>query len=1187
MRRGLAATFIKIFAALSIGFTVAAPPLSLAALPPELEKTQLVGDLAQPTAFRHLPDGRILISEKGGAIKVFANGQIQNEPLITLVVLPTDTDEERGLLGIEPDPNFASNGYLYVSYTTAANRDRLSRITVTGDTASPASEVVLLESNQDGNIYHHGGEIRFGPDGKLYWAMGMNTNNPNSQNLTNVHGKILRLNPDGTAPADNPFINTPNAVTQIWAYGLRNPFRFNFTPNDKLMAGDVGGDAWEELNIISRGGNYGWPLAEGMCTGCAYINPVYTYAHTPPPAKAGSITSVMTYTGTTLPATYQNKVFIADYTLGFIKYLTFDSEFTTFIGETMFDTEAGTVVQLDQGPDGNLYQLNIFPGALYKISPSGGNRAPNAKLSATPSNGSAPLTVTFSSDGSSDPDQDALTYSWDFGDGTTSTDQNPTKTFASNGTYTVTLTVSDGSKNHQATQKITVGSTAPTVAITSPSNDAPYNAGDTITFTGSGNDAEDGTLPDSALTWRIDFHHADHIHPFRDSITGKSGSVKIPQSADNISNTWYRIHLTATDSSGLTATKYIDIRPRTVTLTFSANFPDASFTIDGIPKVGSFSETAVVGVQRVLDAPSPQYIPGGQYHFGNWSDDQPQNHTITTPAQDTTYRVTYTKASTPPDPWQNHDIGQPTVPGYASYDNGMFTVHGAGGDIWGPTDEFHYVHQPFEGDGEIITRVTSQTRTDDWAKSGIMIKESTTKGSKYVLLAVTPANGVTFQHNFNGDSGSATYAFPNAWLKLKRTGDVFRAYTSSNGTDWSPIGETTLPMPHTVTAGLAVTSHKYDTLNTTEFDHTSVTSNQEWTTTDIGAPRIPGSSTAQAGVFTITGAGDDIWGDADQMRLTYQKLATDGEIVARVTSQANTTDGWAKAGLIVKQSATPGSPYALLAVTPANGINFQHSFNSNAAGPQYAFPNAWLKLKRTGNTITSFTSPDGNTWTELDAATIGITGEVLLGMFVSSHNGSQASTATFDSVSISRVAPSTALPAPWTNTDVGAPKLAGSASHADGIFTVNGAGDDIWGDADQFHFVHQTLSGDGEIIARVTSQARTDNWAKSGIMLKTSTAKNSPYILLAATPANGVTLQHSFNQDIGSATYTFPNAWLKFTKVGNVITAYSSADGTTWTQTGTATLDLGAEAQAGLFVCSHNGSKLNESKFDNVSVRTY
>ncbi|HJT95224.1 MAG TPA: PQQ-dependent sugar dehydrogenase, partial [Mycobacterium sp.] len=929
-------------------------------LPDDLERTTLVAGLNQPTDFRFLPDGSILIAEKGGAIKLYHDGDVHGEPLITLAVLPTDTDEERGLLGIEVDPDFEQNGYIYVSYTTAQNYDRLSRLTVTGHTVDPASELVLIESDQPGNIYHHGGEIHFGPDGKLYWAMGMNTNNPNSQNLSNVHGKILRLNPDGTVPEDNPFIDTPGAIDQIWAYGLRNPFRFTFTPDGQLLTGDVGGDAWEELNVVTKGANYGWPNAEGVCDGCNYVNPIYTYAHTPPPAKAGSITGVMVYTGDTLGAQYQNKVFIADYTLGWIKELTFDSTYSSFISERMFDDQAGTTVKLMQGPDGNIYQLNIFPGVLSVIAPSGGNRAPSAVITATPSNGLSPLQVNFSSAGSSDPDPNTtLTYNWNFGDGTTSSLANPTKTYTVNGPYDVTLIVSDGEKTGQATKRIVVGSTAPTAEILTPLTNSLYNAGDTISFSGLGTDAEDGALPDGAYNWTVQFHHADHVHPFRDNIVGPTGTITIPRSADNIDTTWYRITLTVTDSSGLSTSKSVDVKPRLVTLTINASDPDATFTVDGIPKKGSYTEQAVVGVERVIAAVSPQYVSDGQFVFNNWSDGGAQSHAIITPGANAVYTINYDRYIAAPAPWQETDVGHPTLAGYSSYDSGVFTIRGAGGDIWGPTDEFHYVHQSFNGDGTIIARVTSQTDTDDWAKSGIIIKESTAAGAKYVLLAVTPENGVTFQYNFSGDGGSAAYTFGDAWLKLERQGDVFTGYTSANGTDWTMVGQTTLAMATDVTAGLAVVSHRFDTLNTSTFDRVSVISNQHWTSTDVGGPRITGSTTIASGVHTLKGSGDDIWGDADQFHFSYQTLPGDGEIIARVSSFTDTSDGWAKAGVIIKQSTAAGADYALLAVTPANGINLQSGFDHNIAGPSVTPGNTWLKLERIGDTVTGFTSLDG------------------------------------------------------------------------------------------------------------------------------------------------------------------------------------------------------------------------------------
>jgi hypothetical protein len=132
--------------------------------------------------------------------------------------------------------------------------------------------------------------------------------------------------------------------------------------------------------------------------------------------------------------------------------------------------------------------------------------------------------------------------------------------------------------------------------------------------------------------------------------------------------------------------------------------------------------------------------------------------------------------------------------------------------------------------------------------------------------------------------------------------------------------------------------------------------------------------------------------------------------------------------------------------------------------------------------------------------------------------------------------------------------------------------------------VHQTLTGDGEIIARVTSQSPTDPWAKSGVMIKQSTVAGSPYALLAVTPGHGVAFQYNFTGNTDAVPYTLPNAWLKLTRSGNVVTAYVSANGTSWTQVGTTVLALGAAAEIGLFVTSHNGSMLNTSVFDNVTV---
>ena len=156
-----------------------------------------------------------------------------------------------------------------------------------------------------------------------------------------------------------------------------------------------------------------------------------------------------------------------------------------------------------------------------------------------------------------------------------------------------------------------------------------------------------------------------------------------------------------------------------------------------------------------------------------------------------------------PLPWADSDVGSPGVAGSASYSGGVFTVNGSGADIWAGTDQFNYVSQSLTGAGTIVARVTSQSNTDPWAKSGIMIKQSTTSGSNYALLAVTPGNGITFQDDFNSSVSGGTYTFP-AWLKLSRSGNTITAYTSPDGSTWTEVGTTTISLTDPVTVGLVV-----------------------------------------------------------------------------------------------------------------------------------------------------------------------------------------------------------------------------------------------------------------------------------------------------------------------------------------------------------------------------------------------
>jgi len=514
----------------------------------------------------------------------------------------------------------------------------------------------------------------------------------------------------------------------------------------------------------------------------------------------------------------------------------------------------------------------------------------------------------------------------------------------------------------------------------------------------------------------------------------------------------------------------------------------------------------------------------------------------------------------------------------------------------------------YAASGTVIATVAAGGLALDTGGDLFVSNPSTSQVQEYLVKSATGAyasTGITVAGTGGNGSGTSQLSGPTA-LAVDRSGDLF-VFDAGNARVMDFTGNqatgayaangvavfTGSKDNYPETGGVALDS-KGDVFYTDNYSsagvYESVTSSggsspvpSPWSDADVGSPATAGSASYADGVFTVNGGGADIWGGTDQFNYVSQPLTGNASIVARVTSQTD-TDPWAKAGVMIKQSTASGSSYALLGVTPGNGVDFQDDFNSSAAGGSYSFPNAWLKLTRSGSTITAYSSPDGTTWTPVGAATISLTDPVTIGLFNCAHNASALNTATFDNVSVTAGAALTPPPSPWSDADVGSPATAGSASYASGVFTVNGGGSDIWGSTDQFNYVSQPLTGDATIVARVTSQTDTDGWAKAGVMIKQSTASDSDYALLAVTPGTGIAFQDDFNSSTLGGSYSFPNAWLKLTRSGSTITAYSSPDGTTWTQVGTATIPLTDPVTIGLFDCAHNASALNTATFDNVSV---
>jgi glucose/arabinose dehydrogenase len=610
-----------------------------AAPPAGFQDSLIVGSgLNQPTGFDIAPDGRIFVLEREGAIKIIKNGQLLATPF---AVLPSVASGDRGLIGIAFDPQFGkANNNVYFYYTGTDLKNHVVRFDGSADVGSNGP-FQIFETETPSQQLHVGGTLAFGPDGKLYMAIGDNGNPPNAQDLTNPYGKILRINADGSIPADNPFVSQPNDFGAIWAYGFRNPWRFQFDKaTGQLYGGDVGESSWEELNHIVAGANYGWPLAEGKCTAnCAGLtDPIYTYPHN---GQSSAITAGPVYRGSMFPAAYQGSMFFGDYAQGFVKTAQLTAN-GTVSAVNAFDPVAGTVVDMKVAPDGSLYYLNIFPGELHRVTFNTTQHPPIAAASANPTTGLEPLSVQFSSAGTSDPDGDPLTYRWDFGDGTTSTSANPSKLYSKRGTYTVLLTVSDGVNQTAAKPVVVQVGTPPTLTVSAPTDGALYRAGDTINYAATAVDFAGHALPDSAFTTNVIFHHLTHIHPFLGPMTSRTGSFTIPTTGEPSAVTWYEIIITATDADGVSTTRSVSIHPRTSHITLASNPSGLVLDLDGVPTTTPNTSDIVVGFQREIAAP-PTVVAGDGtvYHFTGWSDSGPIRHLIAGTDADATYTATY------------------------------------------------------------------------------------------------------------------------------------------------------------------------------------------------------------------------------------------------------------------------------------------------------------------------------------------------------------------------------------------------------------------------------------------------------------------------------------------------------------------------------------------------------------------
>jgi glucose/arabinose dehydrogenase len=400
------------------GLLVSLAPLSLADVEIEgFTDSAVVVGLITPTAIAFLPDGRLLVTEQDGSL-LLADVLVAGPP-VTLAEVPVAWCQgsfyETGLLGVAVDPAFAVNGFLYLyrtttdqdpcTYTDLSRVNEVIRVTMTDTEGGPSVDLgtltVLLGDIQAPLPYHCGGCLRIGPDDKLYVSTGDTytgddpddigpgeSTNPNAQDLTTLEGKVLRLELDGSIPADNPFVGAEGGTRgEIFAYGFRNPWRFGFDDQSGLLwLGDVGQATVEEIDIVVPGGNYGWPRCEGKSPGGCHeksdVQPVYIYPHTGKKALGDEPSGSASVTGGAFapgPFGYYGGIyFFADFEGGTIYAASLKPKRDGIKGKPgVFATNAGGPADLVFGTDSSLYYTSIFNGQVRRIAQpaSGGDQS--------------------------------------------------------------------------------------------------------------------------------------------------------------------------------------------------------------------------------------------------------------------------------------------------------------------------------------------------------------------------------------------------------------------------------------------------------------------------------------------------------------------------------------------------------------------------------------------------------------------------------------------------------------------------------------------------------------------------------------------------------------------------------------------------------------------------------------------
>ncbi len=1190
---------------------------------PGFSETAVFTGLTNPTVVRFLPDGRVLVAEKSGLIKMFPNLTTNTSTVVADLRTEVHNFWDRGLLGLAIDPNFASNHFVYVLYSydapiggtppkwgpgdgtadgcpspPGATTDgcvisgRLSRLTAVGSDWT-ASEAPIINDWCQQFPSHSIGTLNFGADGYLYVSAGEGANFNNDDYGQWGGTASIPPNPPPTPrnPCGDPPVPVGGTQTPPSAEGgsLRSQSHLRALGEPRVLNGSIlridpatgagapgnpfsaSGDV-NEQRIVAWGFRNPFrftirPGTNDLWIGDVGANTWEEIDHLPDPT-VGQNFGWPCYEGAGhMPGFDADNLAICE-TLYAQVPQTVTAPFFTY-------NHANHVVPTDGCPTGSSAIAGL---AFYQGTSNYPSAYNNALFFAD--NSRSCVWVMFP-DGSGNPNPSNVAgFSSSTGGGPVHLEIGPDGNL-----YYVDF-------NGGKVTRFVYGLNAVAVATTPTAGPAPL----TVSFDGSGSTP---AQPGDTLTYAWDL---DGDGQFNDS-TAVAPTFVYPTAGG------YTARLKVTDQRGASATS----PPITVAVGVSPPTPTILTPSGTIPwKVGD-----VIAFSGQATDPQDGVLPPSALAWSVIIHHCPSNcHTH--PYQ------SFAGVASGSFPAPDHE--------YPSYLELQLSATDSAGLV-----------------GTTSLNLNPQTvdLTFQTSPSGLALSVGTFSGTAPFVHTVI----VNSANTANAPSPQGSLQF-SSWSDGGAESHVITApaspatYTASFSTAGGP------PAP--------------------------------WLDQDVGAVALPGGASYAGGTFTLSGSGADIWDAADQFHYVYQPISGDVTIVARVASLQN-TDPWAKAGVMIRETLAANSTHATMAVTPGNGLAFQRRLTTgglsvHTAGALVAAP-YWVKLVRTGNTFTGFSSPDGVAWTLVGSDTIPMSATALVGLPLTSHNNALLGTAAIDgvavtggalnklpTVSITAPAPGAVftapalvsiaataadqdgtvarvdfyngatllssdtsgppftydwssvpagsytltaratdnlggvgvsspvpitvnpqvLPPPWLQQDVGAVALPGSATLAGGVFTLLSSGTDIWDTADQFHYVYQPLNGDGTIVARVAGVQNTDPWAKAGVMIRETLAPNSTHAMMVETSGNGLAFQRrlttgAISVHTAGALAAAPY-WVKLVRTGNTFTGFSSPDGVAWTLVGSDTVPMAASVLVGLAMTSHNNAALGTATLDGVAI---